>query len=92
MLEVETRASPCRRIRTFRREYAPPKIADSLKWRDFLAFLRANVRLGILGRERFQYWDLLIWTCCRCPSLFSLAVALSIHDCHFRRTCAAQEL
>jgi len=81
-----------RRIRTFLREYAPPKIADSLKWRDFLAFLRANVRLGILGRERFQYWGLLIWTCFRCPSHFSLAVALSIYGYHFRRTCAAQEL
>jgi radical SAM superfamily enzyme YgiQ (UPF0313 family) len=81
-----------RRIRTFLREYAPPKIADSLHWRDFLAFLRANVRLGILGRERFQYWSLLIWTCCRCPSHFSLAVALSIYGYHFRRTCAVLKL
>jgi radical SAM superfamily enzyme YgiQ (UPF0313 family) len=81
-----------RRIRTFLREYASPKIAGSLHWRDFLAFLRANVRLGILGRERFQYWGLLIWTCFRCPAHFSLAVELSIYGYHFRRTCAALEL
>jgi radical SAM superfamily enzyme YgiQ (UPF0313 family) len=81
-----------RRIRTFLREYASPKIAGSLHWRDFRAFLRANVRLGILGRERFQYWGLLIWTCCRCPAHFPLAVELSIYGYHFRRTCAALEL
>jgi hypothetical protein len=52
----------------------------------------ANVWPGILGRERFQYEGLLIWTCFRCPSHFSLAVAFSIQGDHFRRTGAALEL
>lgn len=75
------------RIFTFLREYAPQKIRGSLSWRDFMAFLIANVRLGILGRERFQYWRLLIWTFFRCPSHFPLAVTLSIYGYHFRKTC-----
>ena len=75
------------RIRIFLREYAPPKIAGSLNWRYFMAFLQANVRLGIFGRERFHYWGLLIWTFFRRPSHFSLAVALSIYGYHFRKTC-----
>jgi radical SAM superfamily enzyme YgiQ (UPF0313 family) len=75
------------RIRTFLREYTPPKIAGSLNWRYFMAFLHANVRLGILGRERFQYWGLLIWTFFRRPSHFPLAVTLSIYGYHFRKTC-----
>jgi hypothetical protein len=76
-----------RRIRTFLREYQHPKISGSFKWPYFLAFLRANVRLGVLGRERFHYWGLLLWTFFRCPPLFPLAVTLSIYGYHFRKTC-----
>jgi len=75
------------RIRTFLREYRPPKIAGSLNWRYIMAFLQANVRLGIFGRERFHYWGLLIWTFCRRPSHFPLAVTFSIYGHHFRKTC-----
>ncbi len=42
-----------RRIRTFLREYQRPKISGAFKWPYLMAFLRANVHLGILGRERF---------------------------------------
>jgi len=74
------------RIRTFLREYQRPKISGSLNWRYLMAFFHANVRLGILGRERFQYWSLLLWTICRRPSHFPLAVTLSIYGHHFRKT------
>lgn len=75
------------RIRTFLREYQRPRISGALHWRYFLAFLHANVRLGIFGRERFQYWSLLFWTFFRRPSQFSRAVTLSIYGHHFRKTC-----
>ena len=76
-----------RRVRTFLRECRPPKRADTFNWRSLLAFAHANLRLGLLGRERFHYWALLAWTCCRRPSLFSMAVTLSIYGHHFRRVC-----
>lgn len=76
-----------RRIRTFLREYQCPKISGSLSWRYFMAFLHANLRLGVFGRERFQYWGLLIWTCFRRPSQLQLAVTFSIYGHHFRKTC-----
>jgi radical SAM superfamily enzyme YgiQ (UPF0313 family) len=77
-----------RRIRTFLREYQPPKVSGSLNWRDLMAFAHANLRLGVFGRERFHYWGLLLWTVFRRPSLFPLAVTLSIYGHHFRKTCA----
>jgi radical SAM superfamily enzyme YgiQ (UPF0313 family) len=80
------------RIRTFLREYRSPKISGPLNWRYFMAFLQANVRLGIIGRERFHYWGLLLWTFFHRPSHFPLAVTLSIYGHHFRKTCAAMEL
>jgi len=69
------------------REYQPPKLSCSLSWSNFMAFLRANLRLGIFGRERFQYWGLLLWTSFHRPTLFPLAVTLAIYGHHFRRTC-----
>jgi hypothetical protein len=75
------------RIRTFLREYRSPKISRAMNWESFRAFLQANVRLGILGRERFHYWGLLLWTIFRRPSQLPLAVTLSIYGHHFRKTC-----
>jgi len=47
-----------KRVRTFLREYHPPKIRSTMSWRNLSAFLRSTFRLGIIGRERFQYWGL----------------------------------
>ena len=80
-----------RRIRTFLREYHRPKISLPVTWSYVLAFLLANVRLGIFGRERFQYWYLLLWTSWHRPRLFPLAVTLSIFGHHFRKTCQVLE-
>ena len=76
-----------RRIRTFLREYRPPKIPGSLHWSYLMAFVHASLRLGVFGRERFHYWGLLFWTFFRRPSLCPLAVTLSIYGHHFRKTC-----
>jgi radical SAM superfamily enzyme YgiQ (UPF0313 family) len=73
------------RIRTFLREYQPPRVSRSINWRSLLAFAQANLRLGVLGRERFHYWSLLLWTILRHPSHLSLAVTLSIYGHHFRK-------
>ncbi|MBE3070685.1 MAG: B12-binding domain-containing radical SAM protein [Planctomycetes bacterium] len=76
-----------RRLRTFLREFKTPRIHARLQWSDVLALLRSNVRLGILGRERFHYWWLLLWTCFRRADLFSYVVAMAICGHHFRKTC-----
>ena len=76
-----------KRVKTFLREYRAPKIEIPLDFQRFLAFFRSNVRLGIFGKERFQYWRLLLWTLFRRPELFSLAITLAIHGHHFRKIC-----
>jgi radical SAM superfamily enzyme YgiQ (UPF0313 family) len=76
-----------KRVKTFLREYKTPKIETPLDFQRFLAFFRSNVRLGIFGKERFQYWRLLLWTLFRRPELFSLAITLAIHGHHFRKIC-----
>ncbi|NVM23569.1 MAG: B12-binding domain-containing radical SAM protein [Desulfobacterales bacterium] len=75
------------RVRTLLREYKPPKAGIPMDFQRFLAVFRSNIRLGILGRERFHYWGLLLWTLFRRPELFSMAITLAIYGHHFRKVC-----
>jgi radical SAM superfamily enzyme YgiQ (UPF0313 family) len=78
-----------RRLKTFLREYHKPPIMEKMRAEHLWAFLRSSVELGILGRERWQYWKLLTWTYFRRRELFPLAVSLTICGYHFRRTAEA---
>ncbi|MBT8331548.1 MAG: DUF4070 domain-containing protein [Deltaproteobacteria bacterium] len=76
-----------KRIKTFLREYKAPKIQIPVDFQRFLAFFRTSIRIGIFGKERIQYWNLVVWTLCRCPKLLPLAITLAIHGHHFRKIC-----
>ncbi|MCF7734254.1 MAG: DUF4070 domain-containing protein [Akkermansiaceae bacterium] len=78
-----------RRVRTFLREFHPPKLPLRFDLKALVAFSRSTVSLGIIGRERFQYWRLLGWTLCRRPLLLQMAVKLAIYGHHFRRCAEA---
>ena len=75
------------RVKTFLREYKAPSTHASLSFQYILAFFRSVYRLGIIGKERAQYWKLLVWTAVRRPKLFPLAVTFAIYGYHFRKTC-----
>jgi radical SAM superfamily enzyme YgiQ (UPF0313 family) len=78
------------RVRTFLREYRPPKIRVTLDFQYKMALLRSIYRLGILGRERFHFWKLLFWTQFHRPRLLSDAVTLAIYGYHFRKIAEQQ--
>jgi radical SAM superfamily enzyme YgiQ (UPF0313 family) len=73
------------RVKTFLKEYKAPRITIPLNGEYIQAFFRSVVRLGIIGRERFQYWKLLSWTLFRRPELFALAITFAIYGYHFRQ-------
>lgn len=75
------------RVRTFLKEYRAPEAKLPFNIHDLMAFLRSCIRLGIFGKERFQYWKLLLWTLRKRPQLLSLAITLAIYGHHFRRVC-----
>jgi hypothetical protein len=75
------------RVKAFLREYKEPNIMIPLDFQRFLAVFRSNIRLGVFGKERFQYWRLLLWTLFRRPELLPLAITLAIHGHHFRKIC-----
>jgi radical SAM superfamily enzyme YgiQ (UPF0313 family) len=75
------------RVKTFLQEYRLPKIQEPLGMQHVLALFRSIVRLGIVGRERLEYWRLFLWTLFRRPRLFPLAITLAIYGYHFRQVC-----
>lgn len=79
-----------RRVRTFLREFKTPAVRQRADVQRLLALVRSALRLGIIGRERFQYWRLLAWTLFVRPRLLPRAVTLAIYGHHFRRVAELQ--
>ncbi|HEX9022110.1 MAG TPA: B12-binding domain-containing radical SAM protein, partial [Nitrospirota bacterium] len=80
------------RVRRFLKEYHPPRV-NVVRFRlsHLKAAVKSMVRLGIIGRERYQYWKLVIWSLFRRPRLFPVAITLSIYGFHFRKVFASHE-
>jgi len=75
------------RVRTFLKVYKAPQTKIPLNFQGCMAFFRSSIRLGIFGKERFQYWKLLVWTLRKRPGLLPLAITFAIYGHHFRRVC-----
>jgi radical SAM superfamily enzyme YgiQ (UPF0313 family) len=74
-----------RRVRTFLREFRTPAVRQRVDLQRVLALVRASLRLGVVGRERFHYWRLLVSTALRRPRMLPRAVTMAICGFHFRR-------
>ncbi len=77
------------RVTNFLREYRPPrqirKLSFKIRFIHTAAFIKAIIKLGIIGRERFQYWKLMIWSLFKKPRLIPTATMLAIYGFHFRK-------
>lgn len=87
MEHIYSPANYYRRVRTLLRELKAPGSTMPLDLQRFLSFFRAAFRLGVLGRERFHYWYLMLWTLAYRPRQLALAVTLSIYGHHYRKIC-----
>jgi radical SAM superfamily enzyme YgiQ (UPF0313 family) len=76
-----------RRVRTLLKELKAPEINHPMNIQRFLSIFRSAFRLGVLGKERFHYWQLMLWTLICKPSQLSVAITLSIYGYHYRRIC-----
>ncbi|KHE91606.1 MAG: DUF4070 domain-containing protein [Candidatus Scalindua rubra] len=74
-----------KRIMTLFKEYKSPKFKGTIKVEHCVALLSSIYHLGILGKERVQFWHLLFWTGLHRRELFPLAVTLAIYGYHFRK-------
>jgi radical SAM superfamily enzyme YgiQ (UPF0313 family) len=73
------------RIRTFLRQFRRPKIRVPLNRRTLGCLWRSILYVGILGRERWEYWKLMVWTLLHRPVHIALAIKLAALAHHYRR-------
>jgi hypothetical protein len=75
------------RVRTFLKEYKPPKRKGRLRVQSYhiKAFIKSLWFLGVKERGRRYYWRLLLSTLLRHPRSFPLSVSLSVFGFHFRK-------
>lgn len=74
------------RVVNFLSEYKPAEFGKPrISLENIGAFFKANLRLGLFGKERKQYWKLFFWSLIKKPRLFPLAISMSIYGFHFRK-------
>jgi radical SAM superfamily enzyme YgiQ (UPF0313 family) len=76
------------RIKIFLRQHTLHRNRTHLDLQHILAFFRSIYHLGILDRDRIQYWKLLVWVLLHRPRAFPLAITLAVYGYHFRRSFA----
>jgi radical SAM superfamily enzyme YgiQ (UPF0313 family) len=74
------------RVKEFLRTYNPPKVKVPLVNADHLkALIRSVIVLGIIDKERVQYWRLFFWSLFTRPRMFPLAITFTIYGYHYRK-------
>jgi radical SAM superfamily enzyme YgiQ (UPF0313 family) len=73
------------RVKTFLADYKPVSQSVYIEVEEVLALFRSIYWLGIRGKERRYYWNLVFWTLFNCPEKFPLAITMSIYGYHFRK-------
>ena len=74
------------RVTRFLRNFYPKKSGKvHISINEIGAFIKANFKLGFVGKERKYYWKLFFWSLFKRPKLFSMAITFSIYGYHFRK-------
>lgn len=85
LLDLYSPRNYYRRMRTFLREYRPQGNGPGPKGSQIWAFFRSLYYLTMVGRERFRYPGLLLWTLFTRPRALPTAFVLAVYGYHFRR-------
>ncbi len=72
-------------IKLFKQYHPRPKGRFHLQKGHIGALFKSILFLGVIGRERFQFWKLFFWSLLRKPRLFPLAITYAIYGFHFRK-------
>lgn len=79
-----------RRVLQLLREYRPQQLGKYRFQRGYFgALVKSMLLLGVVGKERVQYWKLFAWSLVKKPRLFPLAITYAIYGFHFRKIAEA---
>jgi radical SAM superfamily enzyme YgiQ (UPF0313 family) len=75
-----------RRVTQLFREYRPrPQGRLHLQQGHIGAFFKSILFLGVIGKERLQFWKLFFWSLFIKPRLFPLAITYAVYGYHLRK-------
>jgi len=74
-----------RRLRTFLRVYRPGGTGPGLRGSQVWTFFRSLYYLSMVGKERFRFPGMLLWTLLTRPRALPLAFGLAVYGYHFRK-------
>lgn len=75
-----------RRVLKLFREYRPrPQARFHLQQGYIGALFKSMLLLGVIGKERRHFWQLVFWSLLRKPRLFPLAITYAVYGFHFRK-------
>lgn len=74
------------RAKKFLKEFKPGyRAIGKIRTAHIKALLKSMVVLGVVGRERVQYWKLFFWSLFFKPRVFPLAITFAIYGFHYRK-------
>jgi radical SAM superfamily enzyme YgiQ (UPF0313 family) len=74
------------RVKEFLRTYNPPSGKVSIiKSNHLSALVKSVIILGVLDKERIQYWRLFFWSLFTRPRMFPMAITFTIYGYHYRK-------
>ncbi len=73
------------RVRTFLSIDKRKPLHESVHFYEVIALLKTFIILGVIGKERSQYWKLLCWSIFRKPHSFRKVITYAIYGYHFRK-------
>jgi radical SAM superfamily enzyme YgiQ (UPF0313 family) len=74
------------RLKKFLSNYKVPEFSKAkIGFQEISAFIKSIIILGIIGKERKQYWGTLFWSLFKKPKTLSKMISLSIYGYHFRK-------
>ncbi len=74
------------RVRRFLREFNPPRNTEfRLRFSDFKSLFKSALRLGVVDRERWHYWRIVLWSLFRRPRALPLTLTFAAYGFHFRK-------
>jgi radical SAM superfamily enzyme YgiQ (UPF0313 family) len=72
------------RVKEFFNNYKPPKRKPtSFHFYYIKALVKSFLKIGVLKRERYYFWNLIFWALLRKPRVFPLALRYAIYRIHF---------
>jgi radical SAM superfamily enzyme YgiQ (UPF0313 family) len=74
------------RVKGFLREFNPPRNpASRLRFCDLKSLLKSSLHLGVVDRERWHYWRIILWSLFKRPRVLPLTVTFAAYGFHFRK-------